>query len=109
MQWSEWIECVLEERKEGSSWSVEVVVIAGRGRHFQLAGCWLFTARWDSVGCGEYVVQCMQFTDTLGGNGVRTGWNVFTPVTFFLDLNIPYVRHFKYCPYLRTCFLACSP
>ena len=63
MQWSEWIECVLKERKEGSSWSVEVVVIAGLGRHFQLAGCRLLTARWDSVGCGEYVVQCMQFTD----------------------------------------------
>ena len=64
MRWSEWIECVLKERKEGSSWSVEVVVIAGLGRHFQLAGCRLLTARWDSVGCGEYVVQCMQFTDT---------------------------------------------
>ena len=63
MRWSEWIECVLKERKEGSSWSVEVVVIAGLGRHFQLAGCRLLTARWDSVGCGEYVVQCMQFTD----------------------------------------------
>ena len=56
---------MLKERKEGSSWSVEVVVITGLGRHFQLAGCQLLTARWDSVGCGEYVVQCMQFTDTV--------------------------------------------
>ena len=53
MQRSEWIECVLKERKEGSSWSVEVVIIAGLGRHFQLAGCRLLTARWDSVGCGD--------------------------------------------------------
>ena len=66
MQWSEWIECVLKERKEGSSWSVDVVVMTGLGRHFELAGCRLLTARWDSVGCGEYVMQCMQFTDSGG-------------------------------------------